>query len=515
MIAYRSQERVVETADLIGFIREHAASGGEDEPPYDLLVRYGELEAGVADADEPAAPVLRRAALQLGRLFYRQTGTAWDSFRSSFAAVEALTMPRRIQVSVPEGYAFYALYPEAYMAAVHRFVDECRPRTVCVIGIRSIGTSLSAVVAGTLVELGCRVETYTVRPQGHPFDRNVKLPDSVPHDVEWYAVVDEGPGLSGSSFTAVASQFPASRVVLFPSWEGDPSRFVNERAGGLWPNYRKYWSSYEPSGIGGLDLSAGKWREVLGAQVAVQPQHEARKYLDGSTLYKFAGLASYGRDKFERAAVLADAGYVPRPQSFDRGFIAFDFLPALPEGRCPVERMAEYLAYRSRQFPSERSVAFDTMSAMMAFNAGVELGEFRREFEDRPAVAVDGRMMPHEWIRTARGWLKTDSVDHCCDHFFPGFADIAWDLAGACIEFQLTSEQSALMIDLYRSISGDRVSSGLIHFYEAAYLAFRLGYVAMAAQSTAGTPDQQRFHKLESMYQSRLKMAFPMHPVNA
>jgi hypothetical protein len=514
VIVYRSQERSVETAGLVNLISEQALARPLGEPLYDLLISFGELEAGVVDADESASPVLRRAAVALGRLFYHQTTSAWERFKAAFARVQDFPLPPGIRISVPEGYAFYALYPEMYIEAARRFVSECRPRNVCVIGIRSIGTSLSAVVAGTLEELGCQARSYTVRPHGHPFDRKVDLPD-LPRDVEWYAIVDEGPGLSGSSFAAVAGHFPTERVVLFPSWEGDPGRFLNERARTLWPQYRKYCASYEPSGIAGQDVSAGKWRDVLGAQVAVQPQHEARKYLAGSTLYKFSGLGNYGRDKFERAGVLAGAGYSPRPKAFQQGFIAFDFLPALSGRRCSVERLAEYLAFRRREFAAERSITFDQMAEMIAFNAGGDLGEFRSQFEDRPATAIDGRMMPHEWIETAPGWLKCDSVDHCCDHFFPGFADIAWDLAGASVEFRLSSEDRDSLLGAYRAASGDRVSDGLLQFYEVAYLAFRIGYVSMAAQSTAGTPDQQGFEKLQSMYKRRLKTALEMYQVTA
>src|SRR5437763_11249920 len=105
---------------------------------------------------------------------------------------------------------------------------------------------------------------------------------------------------------------------------------------------------------------------------------------------------------------------------------------------------------------------------MIAVNTGVDLGECRREFDERPACAIDGRMLPQESIATDKCWLKTDSVDHCSNHFFPGFADVAWDLAGACVEFHLSVEERAFLIRKYQSITSDRVSDGLIHFYEVA-----------------------------------------------
>ena len=75
------------------------------------------------------------------------------------------------------------------------------------LGVRSIGTSLSAVVAAVLGERGCDVATWTVRPHGHPFDRRLALGPGLAarlserSDAE-LLVVDEGPGMSGSTFAA-------------------------------------------------------------------------------------------------------------------------------------------------------------------------------------------------------------------------------------------------------------------------------------------------------------------------
>ena len=73
-----------------------------------------------------------------------------------------------------------------------------------VIGIRSIGTGLAAIVAAAL---GAK-RPFTVRPVGHPFSRELRIGDGLkeqlladPHAS--FAIVDEGPGLSGSSFAAV------------------------------------------------------------------------------------------------------------------------------------------------------------------------------------------------------------------------------------------------------------------------------------------------------------------------
>src|SRR5207244_3469305 len=98
----------------------------------------------------------------------------------------------------------------------------------------------------------------------------------------------------------------------------------------------------------------------------------------------------------------------------------------------------EYCAYRSRDFSVSQADATE-LQIMASVN-------YQREFEsalevilpiERPVIA-DGRMQPHKWLCTAdRLWLKLDGTTHGDDHFFPGPCDIAWDIAGAIVEWEL------------------------------------------------------------------------------
>src|SRR5215217_4658376 len=73
-----------------------------------------------------------------------------------------------LRTNEAEGYAFYALYPESYLEAARR--SGLGPRTA-VIGIRSIGTGLAALVAAVL-----RTPLpVTVRPVGHPYRRELRI----------------------------------------------------------------------------------------------------------------------------------------------------------------------------------------------------------------------------------------------------------------------------------------------------------------------------------------------------
>jgi hypothetical protein len=85
----------------------------------------------------------------------------------------------RLTVNLPEGFTYYALYPEQYTVSALRWVADHAPSTpghVLVVGIRSIGTTLSAIVAAALAAAGWEARRLTVRPSGPPSDRHVELP---------------------------------------------------------------------------------------------------------------------------------------------------------------------------------------------------------------------------------------------------------------------------------------------------------------------------------------------------
>src|SRR5207245_1910091 len=106
-------------------------------------------------------------------------------------------------------------------------------RQAAVIGIRNIGTTLSAVATAAIISNGHRGERITVRPEGDPYNRALLF---TAQQSDWikklkevsalFLVVDEGPGRSGSTFLSVAealvsSGIPAENIVLVGSREPD------------------------------------------------------------------------------------------------------------------------------------------------------------------------------------------------------------------------------------------------------------------------------------------------------
>jgi hypothetical protein len=376
-----------------------------------------------------------------------------------------------------------------------------------VIGIRSIGTSLSAAVAATLQAAGCEVQSFTVRPRGHPFNRYIEISGFDWEPDSHFLIVDEGPGLSGSSFAAVARKLgelgvPDRRIILFPSWDADGSTFLSSEAGAQWRRHRRYIESRDPFPQA-IDLSAGRWRGLCSISPAVQPQHERRKYLLDSNLLKFEGLGNYGQAKFDRAQTLWEAGFAPRPLWLNDGYLASEFVPAEPVREATAELMewmSRYLDFMRTEFPSDRPVPYEENLNMMRVNVQEALGtdsaarletleRYRSAVCDSSTVAIDGRMLPYEFVRTDRGYLKTDALDHYDDHFFPGCQDIAWDMAAVCAEFGSYD------------FAPPHIQSRM-PFYLLAYLSYRLGYCSMAANSG---PDATKFRTRADQYASRLE----------
>jgi hypothetical protein len=113
-------------------------------------------------------------------------------------------------------------------------------------------------------------------------------------------------------------------------------------------------------------------------------------------------------------------------------------------------------------------------------------------------------MLPHEWLRTAVGYRKTDALDHHDDHFYPGPQDIAWDVAGTCFEFGLADGARRGFIARYRRASGDLGIARRLPFFAVAYLAFRLGYATLAADTLGRTADASRFRRRSEHYRRLL-----------
>jgi hypothetical protein len=525
----RLDQEITALARLEGPVRHGRLAG--------LLITAGQLAQGLADAGFEARGVddsgpMETAAMALVMSLAQAVAASWDGSEPYVPAgvtdpLRGLPLPRHVTLKTPEGYAYYALYPEAYLEAGRRLA----PGLARVIGLRSIGTSLAAMAA---VGADAR-PPLTLRPTGHPFAREMRVSPALMQalarpDVT-YIVADEGPGLSGSSFGAAGDLLAQagvdeSRMAFLPSHAGDPGARASSAHLERWRRVRRPCVTFDELALkdGRLerwfedllgpaiapleDLSGGAWRKLRPDLEAtpVWAQQERRKFLmrtdSGAWLLKFVGLGRIGEAKFARARRLAEAGFVPPPEGWRHGFLAEPWLharaPALQAGReATIEQLGAYLAFRARALPAPREAgaSMAELAAMASYNLEQDMGaasaplvgEMRRLAEGAPPlqrIRTDGRMHRWEWLAAPGGQLrKADALDHDDAHDLIGCQDVTWDIAGALVEWELCEAEAD---DLCRRIAQDgvRVDRTLLAFMRIAYCAFQIGYWTMARVSS-------------------------------
>jgi hypothetical protein len=559
MLVYRDAERPAlvdaeaEALDRI-FLDLAEGRGSARELATEALIEAGALEAAVVDGLNPdrdgfgaAETVWRAVTLGAGRLFRasrcepERVPELARSARRALAAACKADVPRRIKLRTPEGYAWYALYPETYREAARRFLASSPDLPMTVIGLRGIGASLSAAVVAELEAGGREVESFTLRPRGDPSDRTVRLDPALAEGLARRAkaggrflIVDEGPGLSGSSFASVAQTLSGlgardAQIVLLPSVDTDGRGLGSEAARRRWGLHRKVNVGFDemrailvPHLEGARDLSGGLWREVVGgpSRPPVAPQHERRKYLsqDRASLSKFAGLGRRGRERLRRAETLAEGGFAPEPEGLRDGFLTTPFLTGRPLRRDDPEaspRAAAYIGWRGRKTGTGEAIEGDELFVMVERNVELALGgdakprldPWRRRLAGAPRVEVDGRMSPFEWLRAGETVFKTDGVDHGDDHFLPGATDLAWDVAGFAAEWGLGEEACGEFAAEAARQAGDRRLPERLPFYQTAYLAMRTGWTEVAASTTPVGPDRRGLERMQARYRSGLQRA--------
>lgn len=548
MIVYGDRTRQadpVEQAERVRAVVAHAQARSPGLSRHAALVgafiQAGELLQGVADAELAVSGCDDRTPAQDAgmSLLLELAGSAARSWTSGFQATHAPSLealptvcrgaPSSITCKTAEGHAYYAVYPEAYFEAA---ANTAWPEPPIVIGVRSIGAGLAAMAAAGS-GAGAPI---TVRPVGPPFSRRLALSASLSAELRadrFYAVTDEGPGLSGSSFGAVGDALEDAgvapdRVTYMPSHGGAPGPMSSPRHRARWAASRRTFKDFDGLSLtaprpehrlaswvedltGPLvtplkDLSAGAWRKERGLAAPAIPALERRKFLaqaeNRSWLLKFAGLGAQGEDRLRRAAALAAHGYAPSVAGLRHGFTVERWMA---DARAPdfghmnrenlVERLARYIAFRAEAFPArqEDGASLAQLADMARFNLAEALGPDRARYiagrlawsaqraRPGPPVHVDGRMHAWEWLALPDNrLLKADAVDHSSQHDLIGCQDPCWDVVGAQVELGLSDAEAA---DLARRI-GRRLNRALdpalLDVFSICYPAFQLGLWSLA-----------------------------------
>lgn len=588
MIIYGDSKEVVPTKKCIArilniFERFQYSLFSDYDVSSELLIEFSEFESAISDkicAIRDFKNDLIRLLRSVGNLAGHITSSVWDGryddcrgaavkFRSSMDRMPRFELPDTVTLSVPEGFAYYGVYPEMFIEAAKKFYRQEKPQRVVCIGLRSIGTGLCSVVSAELESLGCSVNSVTLRPRGEYFDRHLKLSEELKNEFRsdseaYFILADEGPGLSGSSFCGTAEHLTAlgirrDKIVFFPTWEPSGEGLISDRAKQIWPVHKKFSVDFEEVWLQNgrlqklfscytmLDISAGNWRSLFYSDVmeqpAVYPANERRKYLFSRKerdseklpaavktgnisrlepiLIKFVGLGKYGREVFRMAQQLSENGFCPEVIGFRSGFLAYRFASGMPMRAADAESgflnfAARYLAFLRTQFPERTSKSPQDLIAMIRENLSETCGEewvARFDRVTRPdsiydngiGTAVDGRMNPHEWIKKPGGFVKVDMANHHADIFFHGCQDIAWDIAGLTVEFALDSARELSLLNQYGQLASDSDVTLRYRFFKQAYIAFRLGYAMLASNVLDSAAERLKFSQLADYYAKVIK----------
>ncbi|MGE0870177.1 MAG: hypothetical protein AB7P03_16550 [Kofleriaceae bacterium] len=523
-----------------------------------VFIEAGQLAQGLADAERALRGCDARsrsndAAMQLLMALAHVIGRSWRNetielvaARNALTTVTLCRCPEEIDTKRPEGYAFYAVYPEAYLLAAERAATP--PRHV--IGVRSIGTSLAAAVAA-----GARANLpATVRPTGEPFRRSIVVAPAL--IAEWtatpvgtIAVVDEGPGLSGSSLGSMLDVLedhgvPLDRLACYPSHGGDLGPAASPRHRERWHRITRHVIDVDSliadrlpvwlrELIGPLDqpiveISAGEWRRRRYSNQRDWPaavvHQERRKFLAhtaaGTWLARFAGIGSECEGVLSRARAMHAAGFTPQVAGACHGFLVERWHDELaPAGRVDLEQLGRYLGFRARLAApfggaSMRELwhmAHHNIAAALGDDAAIPLDRWSPRLDELSArvrpCAIDGRLHAWEWLDDGRGnVLKADAHDHHAAHDLIGCQDIAWDLAGAATELGLDPDSLGLLTRVVAIHAGVDPDPELVAFARICYPAFQLGRSALAI-ATSTREEARRLTSEVTRYTGVLRRA--------
>lgn len=494
--------------------------------PIDALVRAGEIESGLSDSQRPEAETAAEltdalAEVALGASHLREY---------LHALLNKLLIDTPIRCSHPEGFSYYGLNPLDFADLVFRIRQQLQPR-LAIIGIRSVGTTLGAVVKAALAAIGTKAERISVRPEGEPYHRTTELSSA---QLEWirtnlassaeFLIIDEGPGFSGSTFLSVvralvAAGVPRGKIVMLCSrpFSANPNRPSHADE---WSQCRSFFVEYgrRLPREAGLDLGSGLWRARLYEHSEHWPacwtELERIKHLseDESSLFKFEGFGRFSQLVRNHAAILDEAGYAPALLELRGGYGRYSFIDGFPLGVNDINErilslLAGYCAFRAKSLIAS-GADNNGIAKMLDVNLTLEFGEQKTLFAlplERP-VFPDCRMQPHEWLLTRDGRIiKTDGVSHADDHQFPGPTDIAWDIAGIIVDWNLSDSAAEYLLAEYRSVTSDPIQKR-IRPYLLAYTVFRAAYFRMGAAAMALQPEFPALHSAYCAYKKKARL---------
>ncbi len=528
------------------------------------LAVCGQMEQAALDAGADGNPYAEATDAAAALLLDARDGIAAQNARTRLVerlrqlATSPTTGPATFRV--PEGFAWYALYPEAYAQTADAWAAEQQNRNAArllVIGLRSIGTALGAVVAEALRRREKQVLRLSPRPSGHPFAREVSLGDAE-FCCDAALIVDEGPGLSGSSMAAAAEAlaqrgFPSDRIFFLPGHANGPGNAGGAQTARWWTPDRVRVTPVGETRFAGTSLHARlaqAAQATLGEKIAAiekttfqatdelprgvmpafaAPEIVCRGRSGDRIVWRFGGFAAVDASLLSRAEFgqarqrrMADMGMALTPVGRTEGWMGLRMPRAAialgTRATAMVDRLALHIA--AAALPTGDTALAEggakriaSALAIWAEESGVSLGTTFADTAITEAplhlLAGDGRLAPHEWVEIPGGFvMKADATGGDCGHDWAGAQSILWDVAGAIVEWDLDRVQSQELTGAVTRHAEVDISNLGLAFYTAGYACLRLAMARHCAMHyPEGSPAQASLVRHADHYERKLRAA--------
>ena len=453
-----------------------------------------------------------------------------QTLREDFCALRASALPQdflRRRMKLNEGFRCQDLTHHDIVTLADRFCQSHPHRNakIVVIGARTAGAYFAPLVRMRLLQHGyAHVAWATVRPRKklsrlenhhltHMLDRDTRviLTDDYPQTGETLRLLQNKLrrfGVSAAHVTILSpihptrprvhlAVSPSTEVIILDHSSLHKAAFLQPRT--IQRLFDEYFSDSngrevsieEDSHI--EQVNERLWRQYpSGFNVRLKRVYDLQITQNGRVLThrrifaKSVGWGWLGYHAYLAGKRLNE--FVPEVIGLRHGILFSEWMEGHPEdpndaSEDRLVRISSYVACRADRLAlpedpriegPDRGWGWGEILRILRRAYGVRLGFLKQTvlldrlhyaISPKPAL-IDGRMSPQEWLVTDRGTFKLDFEHHNFGAPNLDVVDPAFDLASACLEFQLPSATEERMLQYYVECTGDRTVSDRLVLYK-------------------------------------------------